>query len=334
MSLQDFKALGNGTLVYEPLLQAVKPDKQHGKERSEGRPGETDQPALIVICSWLGGATAKRIEKYTLGYHNLWPQSSILLIRTNAAEYAFWPFKYLRAKLGPARREIRRLLGEGRTRRQTHIGANSRAEPEGSGILLHMFSNGGANVATQLVISMNDVLGMLAQEKPLPLRQIVFDSCPGDLGLNTTYMAASHSFPSTHPLRPVLCVILYFVVAGIAGLEIVGLRKPLAKTMRDQLNDPAVFSPRACRLYLTSKADVIVSSRDVQAHGDQALAGGLRAETVVFEKAGHCCLVLEDENTYWTAIASTWKRDGHHESASGIKVDLPMGPSFRGRSRL
>lgn len=320
MSLQDFRDLGNGTLVYDPPLHGFKPDEHCGLENSEDRPREAEQPTLILLCSWLGGATAKRIEKYTLGYHNLWPNSPILLIRTNAAEYACWPVKSLRAKLGPAQREIRRLLSERRINCQMGLKANSQTESEDLGILLHMFSNGGANVATHLVIAMNNILGVLAQAKPLPLRQIVFDSCPGDLAINTTYVAASYSFSPTHPLRPLICAVLYLVVASIAGLEIVGLRKPLAKTLCDQLNNPSIFSSKAHRLYLTSKADVIVSSMDVQTHRDQALAGGLKTETVVFEKARHCCLVLEDEATYWNAIASTWDNGGYYDSASCVKL--------------
>lgn len=279
--------------------------------------GVTGQPDIIILCTWLGGATTKRIQKYTLGYHKLWPKSVILAIRTTAAEYAFSGASALRRKLRPALREIRRIMAR--------VDSPQKLPPydhqSGSGILLHMFSNGGANIATQLVASMNGVSSILGQAETLPMRQVVLDSCPADPGINNTYAAASHSISTTHPLRPLFCATLYLVVAGIAGLEAVGLRRCLGKAIREQLNDPKVVSPGARRLYLISEADAIVDFREVLAHRHQALSKGIGAETVVFKRAGHCCLVLEDERAYWGAIESCWARGRREGTESRVKID-------------
>ncbi|KAF3760460.1 hypothetical protein M406DRAFT_342708 [Cryphonectria parasitica EP155] len=296
MSLHDFRSLGNGIFLYTPVAQ------KGGKGR--------DQPTLIILCTWLGGATSKRIQKYTEGYHRAWPNSSILLVRTVATEYAFLSEKALIRKLRPAQCEIRRII-EGTQANDVHQAASPSAAglPTGKdpSVLLHVFSNGGANMAIQLVTSMNNILATIGRDTPLALRQIVFDSCPGDLSVYNTYLAASHSIPLTHPLRPVLCAALYLVVAGIAGLEGLGVRKHLARTIRQQLNSPDIFSSAAFRLYLASEADGIVDMHNIRSHKEHASANGLRTDLVVFSKARHCGLIVEDESRYWNSIVSRWE---------------------------
>lgn len=325
MSFQDFQDLGNGILIFNPPRQEGK-DHQFVSELAAA-----DQPALIILCTWLGGASTKRIQRYTIGYHRLWPLSTILLIRTTATEYAVSGIKALHDKLRPARREIRRVLDAGRA----SLTPSSETTPRAPGILLHMFSNGGANIATQLVASMNAILTVVGTGAPLPLRQVVLDSGPGDLGIGRTYAAAAHSIPTGHPLRPLLCAVLYLVVAGLAGLEAAGVRRQLGRTMRDQLNDPAVFAPNAGRLYLTSQADTIIESRHVFSHRAQAAARGLRTEMVVFQRAGHCSLLVEDEGVYWSAIETSWKKGARGSAATGAdttneedveKHGLHLGP--------
>lgn len=329
MSLYKFRTIGKGISIYESAA---------GEEssRSDGFPSQPteDQPALIIICTWLGGATSKRIERYTHGYHRIWPKANILLLRTEPVEYAFCGARALSRKLLPALAEIRRLV-EANSRSHMSFQASSPSTTSANrrGILMHVFSNGGANIATQLVTAINSTLSLVGERSPLELRQIVFDSCPGDPGTNAMYRAASESLPRSHPLRPLGCAILYLVVAGIAGLEVVGIRKKLGKTMRDQFNDPGVFDKAAWRLYLTSNADVMMDTVDVQAHRDQALASGLRADTIVFEKAGHCALVLENEAVYWGAIARCWEQRASQNAAPFTDDDGSTGHEHFGRSK-
>lgn len=354
MSMQHFHSLGSGISVYRPSSHGdTSQTDAGGDEKHNGQPTELaatitepaatiagpaatiaePQPALIILCTWLGGATPKRIERYTRGYHELWPRSTILLIQTTATEYAFFTDGALRDKLAPARHEIRRAIAAADHSRQPST--TSADGPRAEGLLLHMFSNGGANIATQLVASTNAMMSRAASAvtttssspssfstPPLPLRQIVLDSCPGDLNVACTYAAAAHSIPRSNPLRPLFCAVLYLTVVTIAGLEAVGLRRPLAKSMRRQLNDPAVFSPAAARLYLTSRADVIVDTSEVSSHREEAAAVGLRTDMVVFEKAGHCGLLVEDEGAYWRAIESSWRRAGLDEPGTCEKSEV------------
>lgn len=328
MSLHEFQTIGKGVTFYRANVQ-----ENNAGNKSDRYPSQTaeDQPALIVICTWLGGATSKRIQRYTCGYNRLWPNANILLIQTDPMEYAFYGESSLSRKLLPASAEIRRLVEE---HARSHVSPSSSSSSSGSngpGILMHIFSNGGSNIATQLVTSINNTLSLVGERSPLEIRQVVFDSCPGDPDTNAIYRAAAQSLPRTHLLRPLGCAALYLVVAGIAGLEAVGIRKPLSRTMRDQFNDPAVFDKSAARLYLTSNGDVMMDTRDVQAHRDEALARGLKTDTVVFERAGHCALVLENEAVYWGAIASCWQRSGYQTPTSYREHEGPTGHEQFGR---
>lgn len=313
MSLDSFQPLGDGISIFNSPAH----DRYHDND--------DDGPALIILCTWLGGATAKRIQRYTRGYNTLWPKARILLIRTTATEYAFLGVQSLQRKLRPAHCEIRKTLSR-----------ESNKLPQ---ILLHIFSNGGANIATQLVASTNRILRATGQKSPLPLRQIIFDSCPGDLPIQKTYQAAAHSIPATLPLRSLGCAVLYLVVAGIAGLEAVGLRKPLAKSMREGFNDRRIFAEEARRLYLTSKGDTIVETGEVRTHWEGAKGKGLKTEMVVFERAGHCCLLMEDEEAYWGAVEKCWERSRQYslrmeEEKEDAGNGMAMGALPQTRSRL
>lgn len=340
MSFSQFRDLGDDVWLYEPRdseegnekdnpVQGIRRSRSSGK----GRP-----PALIILCTWLGGATTKRIEKYTQGYHRLWPHSRILLIRTSISEYLVQSTTSLHRKLRPANREIRRLVPG--SQRQDKILSRS----EDGEIILHIFSQGGSNTATQLLESMNAILSTLGHEGPMPLRQLVLDSCPGDPGIYSTFAAGAHSLPDNSLLRPLGCTVMFILAAGLAGMEATGLRTPLAKKMRSQLNDPKIFSAGAARLYLTSQADTIVDSRDVEEHRNQAAAMGFMTDILRFHRAGHCSLILEDGATYWNAIASAWEKSAAPTIAQGTRhcqdkrvsqsLPVPIGAFIQCKSRL
>lgn len=335
--MPQFKDLGNDIWLYEPRDNANSPE-----QRTEWiRPSGTEHtPALIILCTWLGGATTKRIEKYTEGYHRLWPCSKILLIRTTLSEYLVQNTTSLRRRLRPAHLEIRKL---GLDRQSQHQNKPT-SESQTGEIILHIFSLGGTNTATQLLESMNAILSTLGQEGPLPLRQVVLDSCPGDPGIYSTFAAGAHSLPGISLLRPLGSTVMFILAAGFAGMEATGLRTPLAKKMSSQLNDPEIFSARATRLYLTSEADTIVDSQDVEEHRSQAAAKGLTTDILRFHRAGHCSLVLEDGAAYWNAIASAWEKSAAPTTAQstghGEDKEMPQSPSMsigtpsQSRSRL
>lgn len=59
------------------------------------KPNVTSSSALITLCTWLGGATPQRIQKYITGYQSLYPNSAILLITTRILELSALPVSIL-----------------------------------------------------------------------------------------------------------------------------------------------------------------------------------------------------------------------------------------------
>ncbi|RAH69421.1 uncharacterized protein BO66DRAFT_392403 [Aspergillus aculeatinus CBS 121060] len=169
-------------------------------------------PALITLCTWLGGATPPRIQKYISGYQGLYPTSAILLTTTRILEIGLLPFSVLHARLAPARDVLRRLISSG-----DHNDSQS--------ILLHIFSHGGCNTAIQLALSlqMEDPRGHPPLELGRYLGGIIFDCCPGNTSFGRAYQAAVHSLPPSSVLaQAVGRVLLYPVIGVITGLQQTG----------------------------------------------------------------------------------------------------------------
>lgn len=200
-------------------------------------------------------------------------------------------------------------------------------------MLLHMFSLGGSNTAAELLESMNTVLATMGHQGPLPLRQIILDSCPGDLDISRSHRAGAHSLPNGVILKPLGSAALFVLAVTLAAMEATGLRTPLATKVRQQLNNPEIFSARAARLYMASAGDDIVNLRDVEEHRNEAIAKGFAAEILRFQRAGHCSLIMEDGAAYWDAIESGWERsaaptpaqkDGDYRGTRALR--LPCAP--------
>lgn len=189
-------------------------------------PAVTSSPALITLCTWLGGATTQRIQKYVAGYRALYPNSAILLITTRILEISALPFSVLHARLAPARDVIRR------------VGSSGTGKEDTGSILLHIFSHGGCNTVIQLALSLRWDPMHPGLEIRKYLCGIIFDCCPGDTSFGRAYQAAAHSLPRSVPARTVGKVLLYPVIGVINGLQQTGWMSSV-RDLRAQLNDPA-----------------------------------------------------------------------------------------------
>jgi Eukaryotic protein of unknown function (DUF829) len=287
----DFQHLGQNIFLYKP--QVDNPEAIDSREEED----KPYPPSMVILCTWLGGATAKRIDKYIIQYQQLFPDACILLIRTTILDLTLRSFRETRARLAPARDAICTILGD----RDYFFDNGS----DGC-ILLHIFSHGGCNMGIQLALSMRE------DGVPLPLRAIIFDCCPGDATFQKAYHAATSSLPRGQPAQSIGRLALYPAVAAITGLQHFGVMDSV-RDMRAQLNDSAVFGSHAGRLYLYSAADQMVDWQDVQSHLEAAVAKGYRTDGVRFQSSPHCALILEDEGRYWAAIKNFWQvRDPSH----------------------
>lgn len=302
---EPLQPLASNIFLYEPRLS------------QDHRPRE--DPPLIILCTWVGGAVPRHINKYVAPYLHLYPHSCILLITTHILDISVRSFSSVRARLKPARDAIRRILGlEG-----VGVGvgddrdARASAGP-GSGALLHAFSHGGCNTAVQLALSMSEDGDWIGERglRHFPVQAVVFDCCPGDDSFLRMYNAAAVSFPRASPIGSFESVLLYPSIAAIFGLQRAGFMNSVRR-LRDEINDPAVFGS-ARRLYLYSAADDMVPWYDVQAHVEEARTRGFQADGLMFRDSPHCALIQEDAARYWGAIQAFWRGEQEGKRTSKL----------------
>ncbi|CAI7671710.1 unnamed protein product [Penicillium manginii] len=259
--------------IFEPLRLIGEDIYLHEPPGNDSSGGpETLAPALVVLCTWAGGATPRRINKYLAQYRQLYPSSALLLITTSIPDTAFRPFRWIRRRLNPARRAIRHVLASA-------TGDEPRGTDDKPGILFHLFSHGGCNIGVQLSLAMReeDDHGVAFLSS---IRGIILDCSPGDDTFERSYRAALLSHAG-------------FIRA--------------VRDLRLALNDPNTFGTDAKRLYIYSKEDVMVGWEDVQSHFKEARSQGYTADQIVFESGSHCTLMIEDADRYWTAVQRFWE---------------------------
>ncbi|KAL3481894.1 hypothetical protein BJX99DRAFT_243278 [Aspergillus californicus] len=267
-------------------------------------------PAIIVLCTWLGGATPRRIAKYVSYHRQVFPQSAILLLTTGMIDMTLRSSNVIRTRLKPARQAIRQILGPDA----------GDFDKNPNGVLLHIFSHGGSNIAIQLLLSMQD------PEHPsgihrLPLQGIIFDSCPGDTTFMRNYQASVYSLPPAPlPIQMLNRALLFPAIGVITGLQSLGITSSISE-MQKQLNDTLVISARVPRLYLFSKADTTICWEEVQTHLDDARVRGFNVASVVFHTSPHCALIVEDEKRYWGAVQQFWEHIA--QALAGVETLIP-----------
>lgn len=278
--LQLVAPIGVNIHLYEPPPSA-------SSVSSVAKPND-HAPSLIILCTWLGGASPQRINKYITGHHAVHPSSAILVITTQIAEMAWLPFTAVHARLQPARDVIRRFT------------SRSVAQEEGPSVLLHIFSSGGCNVAIQLALSflsqnqdhseLEKTQESEAFEFGQHIRAIVFDCCPGDSSFTRLYNAAAVSLPRAPPSRAIGTALLYPAIGLIYTLQNTGIMSSI-DDLRLQLNDPALFGSVARRLYLYSREDRMVRWQDVESHLEDARSKqGYLAVGLAFSESAHCAI--------------------------------------------
>lgn len=173
---------GNQPIVLGPNILLFLPPQQSAPDSAASQ-----QPSVIILCTWLGGATERRVRKYNTGYRALYQYATILVIRTVLMDLTIRSFAAIRSRLAPAREAISSILQ----------GAQNEDGPRKTA-LLHMFSHRGCNTAIQLMASMSSEERASLHEC---LRLVVFDCCPGDASFGKAYEAGLLSLPPQMPFR-------------------------------------------------------------------------------------------------------------------------------------
>lgn len=286
--------------IFEPLQLIGEDIYWHESSRKiEDNPRGSSAPALVILCTWAGGATPRRINKYIDQYIKLYPSSALLLLTTNIPNTAFRPLRWIRHRLKPARLAIRRIL-------TPEVGDEpTTAADQSKGILLHMFSHGGCSMGVQLSLAMREESDN-GEAFRSSLRGIILDCSPGDDAFERSYRAARVSLPQTALVNFFSITLLYSTLSVLNSLQNAGVLRAV-RDLRISLNDPDTFGPGTKRLYIYSKEDVMVGWEEVQSHFEEAKSQGHVVDQVVFETGSHCTLMVEDADRYWTAIQRFWE---------------------------
>ncbi|EGY17568.1 uncharacterized protein VDAG_01250 [Verticillium dahliae VdLs.17] len=159
---------------------------------------------------------------------------------------------------------------------------------------LHVFSNGGAATLHRLLA----LLGPAA----LPPHVAVFDSCPAPFRFRRTHGALATGLP--WPLAPVL----YLLLAIYSLLHVPLRRSSSLDRAAAALNEERVTATELRRTYVYSADDKMVGWKDVEAHADEAAAGGLDVRRERFVGSGHVAHARIDSARYWKVVTETFKK--------------------------
>ncbi|KAH6873130.1 hypothetical protein BKA58DRAFT_314373 [Alternaria rosae] len=277
-------------------------------------------PSLILLCTWTG-AQNRYIAKYTAEYRSLFPSSRIMVITTSAKDLCFRNSASKQCRMKPA---IERISN------YQYLAAQG----FDSGILLHVFSEGGSNKACELAEA-----HYRFTETRLPVSALCLDSTPGHPRYLRLCEALNKSLPQIPVLRHIAILFASLVLGciWILYIGIKGFENNVISRTRKRINDPVYFDPTAPRCYLYSKSDTLIAWQDVCEHVEQSASIGIPVTEVLFEKSGHVGHAKEEPRRYWDAVWATWQ-DAHimekenvyakFSESDFLVLDLPKFPAF------
>jgi hypothetical protein len=227
------------------------------------------------------GAAPKHISKYIAGYQKLYPRSPILMLTNTIMDIIQRTRQSYKDKLRPAVRVIREA-------------AVARETPK---ILLHLFSNGGANLATSLAYFYRQKF-----DTPFPVSSMVLDSAPGVATYQRSIAAMSVGLPQFILFRLIGYIIMHMMCAAMWIGHHIFKQENAVSLIRRQLVDPTLFTISAPRVYIYSKTDKMVGWKDVEYNAHLAKQAGYKVRTELYESSTHVGHLRDDPERYWNAV--------------------------------
>ena len=263
----------SGTLVdgftrLNDITSIYRPDQSEKVTAATG-------PCLIVYCSWMGAAT-KHIAKYIEKYKQLFPDASILLIESTLTDM------FTGSDLAPACNVINSFAKS--------------SDGQDPYIVLHAYSNGGANNATWLADR------LLQTTERLPFSKLILDCCPGKGEATSVTQAITMSLPKQPLIRVIGSWLIYSTCVVMMSIYIALGWEDTISRIRRRFNDANMFSTEMPKLYLYSENDALVNWEHVHEHAEDAKQKGYLVREEKFTKAAHVALLIEDNDRYWNAV--------------------------------
>lgn len=285
--LPGFRKINDVAYVYEPS--------------TEGAPASA--PEIIILCTWMDAAV-KHIAKYAKVYTTQYPDSLLLLIRSDVSELTWRSTSQQIQRMEPAASVLTNCIARGKSSTQS---------PR---VLLHVFSNGGSWQACSLAKAYKKLHN---EEAILPISAVVVDSAPSLLHAGRAHTAMTTGLPKSAIIQTVGSVFFWGIIGMIWLVDTLGLQENPLLAMRAMLNDTSEpFLRRDIpRVYIFSKTDKLVPDEDVILHASHArskleLEGVDNAEDIIkleeFEGSNHVAHMMLDPKRYWKIVEDTWKR--------------------------
>lgn len=299
--LADFVLIGPQTSLYTP------PNPIKGQ--------------LIVLCTWLGAAR-KNIRKYISLHQRIAPGVRVLLIESTIP-MLMSTYARQRSAINPAVSVILDVLAECRecslpcekAHPNSHmanagpnifIQQNTSSTASSPRIIIHVFSNGGGNTATQLLLTLRSRLG-----SPLPLTGLILDSGPSNGTYGKSYDAILLSLPPSLLSRLLGPTFVHLFLIALFTWIACGNENPATLGWCTLLDSDVIRGigeageRKVCLIY--SKADRMCEWKDVRAHAEKSRRKGWGVREVVFEDSEHCAHFLRDAVRYTEAVEGMWE---------------------------
>lgn len=257
---------------------------------------------LIILCTWLGAAR-KHIDKYIAVYLTIEPNAKILLLQSDVRIITS-SYAAQRKAIVPAVEVVRSALDEWLVKQNLE----EKEREKGPKIMLHTFSNGGPNSATQLLITLRE-----QRNAPLPIIGILCDSGPAKGDYWRSYNAMTRSLPPSFPSILGILVVHFICVVLYGSVAIGRYEKPEDLFRRTILGGEMVTASgneKTKISYVYSKEDKMVDWRDVIEHADVARGMGWEVEEWRVEGTAHCNHFKGNEVVYGEKMRGMWRGGG------------------------
>ncbi|KAF2829961.1 indole-diterpene biosynthesis protein-like protein PaxU [Ophiobolus disseminans] len=237
---------------------------------------------LIILCTWLGART-QHISKYISAYTSIAPAAKILLIQSSLRSITS-PYATQRRVIQPAASVVRAVLNETKSPK----------------IMLHTFSNGGPNAATQLLLVLRE-----QRNEALPLVGVICDSGPAAGEYWRNYNAMVLSLPAG-VARVLGAVVVHGILILLAASVWMGRYEKLEVLIRRTLlSKEFVMCGRICYVY--SKEDRMTWWEDVVGHAGMARGMGWEVDEWCVEGTAHCNHLSKDVEGYVDRMRGMWE---------------------------
>lgn len=310
--LQDFFRIGPRAHLFTP----------EGEKCQDGH--------LVIICTWLGAAH-KHIAKYTALYRDIAPRTRILLIESDV-QILVSSYAHQRRQIQKPVSVVLDIIAECKSLENAIATSESKDSGDSPKIILHAFSNGGINAATQLLIELRK-----RNNGPIPLASIVLDSGPAKGTYWRSYNAMVLSLPPDVISQIFGAIAVHFLLVLLYTWIACGNENPASLMRRTLLDEETLhltpnasnghsdnshlaannktdtFSQPTQILYLYSKADRMVDWTDIRDHAIDARSRGWQVSEVVFDGSAHCAHMSRFESRYTAAIRAMYVGSGQSE---------------------